>query len=288
MDVASFYYLEGGLLFGFLVASGLTVVSLNKPNYRVARRCAWASAILFGSIAVVWGITTMKSAWVQIPAVGIAGLIAAICLSEALRFIKEREFPSILPSAHVAVQRGPTLEATKNSTIDATGAVISGDLPFQFGRADNGSVISMRGAVVTRQGDGIVSLRAGATPVPVQFPPPTGEFSRFSNGQLKAREIKMSADLRDFQDQFTAEIQTLPRQDGTPNDIIRTVGDKYSMEYQQRFVEEGRSIASEMLARITKKSPGATFSGNGGMMLYYGSFAGPRAALDVAVFLDTL
>ena len=93
MDVASFYYLQGGLLFGFLIAAGLTVVSLNQPNYRIARRCAWASAILFGSIAVVWGVTTMKSPWIRIPAVGIAGLVAAICLTEALRFIKEREFP---------------------------------------------------------------------------------------------------------------------------------------------------------------------------------------------------
>lgn len=94
MDVASFYYLQGGLLFGFLIAAGLTVVSLNQPNYRIARRCAWASAILFGSIAVVWGVTTMESPWIRIPAVGIAGLVAAICLTEALRFIKEREFPN--------------------------------------------------------------------------------------------------------------------------------------------------------------------------------------------------
>ena len=99
MDVVAFYYLEGGLLFGFLVAAGLAVVSLNQPNYRVARRCAWASAILFGSIAVVWGLTTMETAWIRIPAVGIAGFIAAVCLTEALRFIKEREFTTTVQTA---------------------------------------------------------------------------------------------------------------------------------------------------------------------------------------------
>jgi len=129
MDVAAFYYLEGGLLFGFLVAAGLTVVSLNKPNYRVARRCAWASAILFGSIAVVWGLTTMESAWIRIPAVGIAGMIAAVCLTEALRFVKDREFPGVKAaevtapaqevSSHLAFIRvGPGGSAGRITAID--------------------------------------------------------------------------------------------------------------------------------------------------------------------------
>src|ERR1700687_1021802 len=111
MGVAEFYYLEGGLFFGFVVAAGLTVISLNRPDYRVARRCAWAAAILFGSIAVVWGVSTTEPAWVRIPAVGLVGLVAAISLTEALRYIKNREFPNH-PAPASAISRGPTLEAT--------------------------------------------------------------------------------------------------------------------------------------------------------------------------------
>jgi hypothetical protein len=91
VGIAEFYYLEGGLFFGFLVAAGLTVISLARPDYTIACRCAWAAAVLFGSIAVVWGITTMESAWIRIPAVGAVGFIAAISLSEAIRFIRARE-----------------------------------------------------------------------------------------------------------------------------------------------------------------------------------------------------
>jgi hypothetical protein len=180
VQVTEFYYLEGGLFFGFLVAAGLTVISLNRPDYRVARRCAWAAALLFGSIAVVWGVSTMEQAWIRIPAVGIAGLIAAISLTEALRFIKNREFPNHPASTSDApISRRPTLEATNKSVIDATGATIPGDLPFQFGRADNNSVIDMPGITVTTK-DGITTVTPGH--LNRRFPPPTGEYSRLRAG----------------------------------------------------------------------------------------------------------
>lgn len=50
--------------------------------------------------------------------------------------------------------RGPTLEATNKSKIDATGAEIPGDLPFQFGRAENNSIIDMPGIKVTKTDKG--------------------------------------------------------------------------------------------------------------------------------------
>ena len=60
MNVTGFYYLEGALFFGFLVAVGLTVICLNRPEYRVARRSTWVAAILFGSVAVVWNLSTVE------------------------------------------------------------------------------------------------------------------------------------------------------------------------------------------------------------------------------------
>ena len=89
MGIAEFYYIEGGLLFGFVVAVGLTVISLNR--YRIAKWCAVVAAILFASIAVVWGITTAEAQWVRVLAVGIIGFIAAAGLSKSLRFINKQE-----------------------------------------------------------------------------------------------------------------------------------------------------------------------------------------------------
>jgi hypothetical protein len=125
MQVADFYYMEIGLLFGAAVSVGLTAVALNRPAYRMARRCALAATILFASIAVMWGVTTVETAWIRIPAVGLAGLIAAICLTEALRFIKDRE-GTVAPSA-------PTARAENDpSTVANPAGVTSNGL---FGRS---------------------------------------------------------------------------------------------------------------------------------------------------------
>jgi hypothetical protein len=302
MDWAAFYYLEGGLLFGFLAAAGLTLISLVRPDYRIARRCAWAAAILFGSIAVVWGFTTMESAWIRIPAVGLAGLVAAICLTEALRFIAKHEAASHpvnaapaqpAPAATQAppAQRRSTLEATRNSTIDATGALIPGDLPFQFGRADDHSVISMPGTVVTRNSDGTITVEPAANPVNYQFPPPTGEFRGLTNVELKEREMKTAADLQEFEGRMMAEFRTLPRQPqgGVPEDIFKTYAEKYRAEYQDKFAGQCRSLASEMLARIESAAPGTKIPGSpGAFALYHNTFAGARPASEVAEFLDVL
>lgn len=126
MGVAEFYYLEGGLLFGFLVAAGLTVISLNRPEYRIARVCAYASAILFGSIAVVWGVVTPESFWIRFLAVGTAGFIAAGCLAEALRFITARE------KEHIAAP---------------TAAVVSTEAPSSPGRWSGQSFMNIDGVV---------------------------------------------------------------------------------------------------------------------------------------------
>jgi hypothetical protein len=92
-DVTGFYYLEGALFFGFLVAVGIAVIRVNRPEYGVAGRSTRAAAILFVSIAVVWGVSTVESAWIKIPAIAIVGIIVAISLTEAL-LIKNRKFPT--------------------------------------------------------------------------------------------------------------------------------------------------------------------------------------------------
>jgi hypothetical protein len=281
MGVAEFYYLEGGLFFGFLVAAGLTVVSLNRPDYRVARRCAWAAAILFGSIAAVWGVTTTEPAWIRLPAVGIVGLIAAISLTEALRFIKSREFPSP-PSAATAAQRGPTLEAINRSTIDATEAVIPGDLPFQFGKAENDSLINMRGVQVTKTEQGGWIITPGQSNI--EFPEPPAEYAFLSTPGLRLELQTLAHTLHEIQAQYTAEARQAisDKKDTSP------VFEKYNAIYQDKFADLSLALASAALKRIGTLSDVSRSAQSGGTFVYYKKFAGPTPAGDIAAFLDLL
>jgi hypothetical protein len=289
MDVASFYYLEGGLLFGFLVASGLTVVSLNKPNYRVARRCAWASAILFGSIAVVWGITTMESAWIRIPAVGIAGLIAAICLSEALRFIKEREFPSVLSSPQAAAVGGPWIEATRDSRISTRGALIAGTAPFtgRFVRADKGSTVDM---------DNMAMIGPDA---PMAFPPPTGEYSNLTDPEFRVVVETIIEHLHQFQYEMDKE-NPYPKIDMRDRQQFLAARDRWKENRQKKaaifeaeFGSTAKSIASELVSRARRARSLSTINlppdeQIGAQVILQNKFAGPKPADSAANYLHTI
>lgn len=102
-----------------------------------------------------------------------------------------------IASASAPPVRGPTLEATNKSTIDATDAEIPGDLPFQFGRADNNSLIDMPGIRVTRTDKGYTITPAEH--VNRRFPAPTGKFASMSALELR-RCIEITVDdLHRFQ-----------------------------------------------------------------------------------------
>jgi hypothetical protein len=296
MRVAEFYYLEGGLFFGFLVAAGLTVISLSRPDYRVARRCAWAAAILFGSIAIVWGVTTTESAWIRIPAVGIAGLLAAISLTEALRFIKIREFPAMAEAP--PVRRAPTLEATNRSVIDATGGQFPSDMPFPFAKADSDSFINMPGVKVTKNPDGTMTMSSG--PVTQQFPPPTGEYTKLSKQKLKAEISKASSELRTFDSERSEAFRSLfakysnndfsknPRPSGFDNEW-KALAEQFRPR-TEHLAKLAQSLASECMVRISSLDgstlSNAAQSGAGGVL--NAKFAGPHPAFEAAEFLDEL
>lgn len=54
-----------------------------------------------------------------------------------------------------------TLEAINRSKINASGAMIPGDLPFQFAKADSDSIIHMPGIRVTKKEDGSILVEPG-------------------------------------------------------------------------------------------------------------------------------
>jgi CspA family cold shock protein len=255
MNVTGFYYLEGALFFGFLVAVGLTVIRLNRPEYGVARRSIWVAAILFGSVAVVWSLSTVESAWIKISAVAIVGMIVAIYLTEAL-LIKNRKFPTQSNSVASDAAAQPTLEITNKSAIDASRATIPGDLT----KTDNG----------------------WQTKPHLQFPAAPTRFTLMSTPELKRQLHYTAHDLQRIQDQFTTEIGK------AGPDRTSAVLKKYTTMYEEQFSTLAFSLASAALPRIGMLSNVPRRATSGGQLLYYKTFPGPTSAGDIAAFLDLL
>jgi hypothetical protein len=182
----------------------------------------------------------------------------------------------------------PTLEATRSSTIDATGAIIPGDLPFQFGKADDHSVIAMPGATVTRKDDGTILVTHGSGPS--QFPAPTGEFSVLSNDDLKLEAQKLCESLRDLQRRFNEDAGKLGRnKNGQIAEAdYKAIYDRYATEYRTTSMLSALSLASEFLSRLKSATPTTPSASNGARMILYKAFAGSTPASDVANFLDYL
>jgi hypothetical protein len=127
-----------------------------------------------------------------------------------------------------------TLEATRESIIDASRAVIPGDLPFQFARADNGSVISMAGITVTRKPDGsfLVAPSAGSSPRRAD----REERLSLFNHRIQVLNT-LTQSLRDARDFLQNAVRS-----------TRFVGDLSIEEYRDRCVSAGTS-AQAVLAQ---------------------------------------
>jgi hypothetical protein len=124
----------------------------------------------------------------------------------------------------------PTLEATRDSTIVASGAVIPGDLPFQFARADSGSVISMAGIKVIKKQDGSFLVTPGNEPAD------TGgaTFTNESQVEMLSRLSQYLCDARDL-------FQNLVRR-------VRFQGELSEAEYYSKCVKALAS-AQETVAK---------------------------------------
>jgi hypothetical protein len=171
-----------------------------------------------------------------------------------------------------------------------TGSVIPGDLPFQFGKATDGSVIDMPGTIITRQGDGSFVVTFGGNAVIRSFPPPTGEFAKLSAEKLKVRLRTSAENLREFHRQYFNEFMSFARNsDGNvPDGISGEFSKRYRSEYYNKHLDGAMSLASEAMNRFPKDTPSVTFQHRGAQILYHRSFSGARPALDVAEFLDSL
>jgi hypothetical protein len=227
------------------------------------------------AVAIWYGSSRTFGLWT-----GFAGAVLLL-LAGALQWQQAIWAPALTQAA-----RGPTLEATNKSKIDATGAEIPGDLPFQFGRAENNSLIDMPGIKVTKTDNGYVVTSEN---VNRQFPAPTAEFASMLVPELR-RRIKITAgDLRQFQEEFDKNFFE-PNRRWPSEEKARTLLTKYGTLYEEKFSGITFSLASAALSKIgtidgSEMSPEAR---DGGNIIYHGKFVGPDPAKRAAAFLELL
>jgi hypothetical protein len=95
MRVIDLFFLLATVIVGIVATAGYGVLSLHPADFRIAKRCFWAAALGFATIGIVWGATTLEAMWIiRVLVVGLIGGIAAIGLSESLRWVSHRESAS--------------------------------------------------------------------------------------------------------------------------------------------------------------------------------------------------
>jgi TIR domain len=181
----------------------------------------------------------------------------------------------------------PTLEATNEGKIDATGALFVGDLKFPFAKADNRGAISIAGIKV-------VSGERGTTITPQattrSFPQPSGEFSSLSAKELANKGMELAGSLRAFHNEFWSTCA--PKMGESPSDREkrRQAMPAFSARYRERCAGVALALASEMMARIGKIDDAEMSSEakQGATLILMSAFAGPTPAASVAAFIELL
>src|SRR5680860_1273482 len=90
MGVSDFITIAG-IVLGLVAGVGLLVITLTRPDFKVARLSAWIIALLLASLPFVWGISTTAPFWVRAMGVGLPVLLVAVTLNETLRWLAARE-----------------------------------------------------------------------------------------------------------------------------------------------------------------------------------------------------
>jgi hypothetical protein len=105
---------------------------LVMPTSRAAKAMAWITAVLIGSLGVVWAITAKEPLGIRYLVAGGLGALAAVTLVWLLDHIRNREAPAEMTIA----QNQPT---TGNQTIDVDG---SGNIVNQGGDVSIGTYVN--------------------------------------------------------------------------------------------------------------------------------------------------
>jgi hypothetical protein len=93
MGVVDFSYLLGTLLAGILATAGYAVIALTPADFKIAKRCFTAAALIILGIVVMWGGTTpFQNAFARVSIAALIGAGVTVALCETIRWVNSREF----------------------------------------------------------------------------------------------------------------------------------------------------------------------------------------------------
>jgi hypothetical protein len=182
----------------------------------------------------------------------------------------------------------PWLEATRDSEINANGALIAGEFPNigQFARLDGGSKLNMQGVMIIGQN------------APTQFPPPTGEFSSLTNTEIHEQARELVSNLLGFQKEYDGQkvdsgwganktMEERQKKMDQNKDLYARSAEKYN---KGKLPTLARSLASEMLGRsgaidVASAPQNAQM---GSFVVLQGRYAGGDPAGSAAAFIEFL
>ena len=89
-----------GVLVSLFVSVGISVLGYTPPEFRLARACFWASAILLGLTDIAWHVQTNWTLFQQLLVAGSVWVGILIGLPIGLRWIEQREkvYVSLFPA----------------------------------------------------------------------------------------------------------------------------------------------------------------------------------------------
>jgi hypothetical protein len=274
------------------IAAGFAVVA---SNYNVARVLFWIATLSFGSLGIVWSATSQDPLSTQLLVSAIVGAVAAAGLTWGLWELRSKEANTQKtenaapgPQAQPANPPRPWLEATRDSEINAKGAVIAGEFPNigQFAKLDDRSKLDMSGVMIIGQN------------APTQFPLPTGALSSLSNSQVREEAKKIVKGLLSFEKEFDDQlVDTTWKTSKTMDERQvkmeqnKALFGKYAEKYGQGTLPSAAlSIVSEMLSRTGPVDVvGAPQKAQmGSQVIMQKRFAGSEPAASAASFIEYL
>jgi hypothetical protein len=191
--------------------------------------------------------------------------------------------PEIMPAGPLVAAipaRGPTLEATNHSVIDAKDAKIAPDLPFPLARADDHSMVAMGGFQMVKTEKGY-ELRPGTANM--QFPAPPPKYAVMANADVQNELHAVAGRLRELQSQYSEEL----KQTGYDREKWRAVSEKYRLLYEDKFAQQSFDLAAAVLSRVASIQTTGP-ANDGALLVFYKKFAGPTPAGNIADFLEFL
>ena len=194
--------------------------------------------------------------------------------------------PSTSSTAAPQNEKRPWLEASKNSEINARGALITGEFPGigQFAKLDDHSKLNMDGVMIIGQN------------APTIFPPPTGELSGLSNAQIHEESKNLIHGLLEFEKEYESQLvdstwatnKTMDERQAKMNQN-RLVFQRYAQKYSEGALpSKALSLVSEILLRTNGVDPsGASQKAQqGAFVVMQKRFAGETPAASAASFLE--